>query len=103
MEALDPKKLEAMADAMKNNPDPAAAAKMTALLNRIVPGASQLAAEAKSNYKLVIPDRKWCTVGTGPGLLVRRDINQSITAAPGMGAVQTITEKTTITIGRPRP
>jgi hypothetical protein len=93
-----------MTDAMKNNPDPAAAAaQMKALLNQILPGASQLAAEASNNYKLAIPDNKWCTVGTGAAFLARCDINQTITAAPGMGSVQTITEKTTITIGRPAP
>lgn len=100
--AMDPKKLQAMAEAMKNNPDPAAAAaQMTAFMNQLVPGASQLAAEAKNNYKLAIPDNKWCTVGTGAAFLARCEINQTISAAPSMGSVQTITEKTTITIGKP--
>ena len=104
MMAMDPKKLQAMADAMKNNPDPAAAAaQMKAFLNQVVPGASQLAAEAKNNYKLAIPDNKWCTVGIGAGSLARCEINQTITAAPGLGAVQTITEKTVITIGPRSP
>jgi len=102
--AMDPKKLQAMADAMKNNPDPAAAAaQLKSFLNQMVPGASQLAAEARNNYKLAMPDRKWCTVGTATGLLAQCDISQTITTALGLGAVQTITEKTTITIGRPRP
>ena len=101
---MDPKALQAMADSMKNNPDPAAAAaQMTAMINKMLPGASQLAAEAKNNYKLAIPDNKWCTVGTGAAFLARCEINQTITAAPTMGAVQTITEKTIITIGRQSP
>jgi hypothetical protein len=97
MAALDPKKLQAMTDAMKNNADPAAAAaQMKALLNQIVPGASQLAAEAQNNYKLAIPDHKWCKLATGPAFLARCDISQTIQTAG-----QTITEKTTITIGKP--
>lgn len=102
--AMDPKKLQAMADAMKNNPDPAAAAaQMTAMINQMMPGASQLAAEARNNYKLAIPDNKWCTVGTGAAYFARCDINQTVTVPAGAGPPQTITEKTTIVIGRASP
>jgi hypothetical protein len=65
----------------------------------MMPGASQLAAEARNNYKLAIPDQKWCTLGTGAAYFARCQINQTVTV-PSMGSSQTITEKTTITIRR---
>jgi hypothetical protein len=103
VKAMDPKKLQAMADAMKNNPDPAAAAaQMKAFLNQVLPGASQLAAEAKNNFTFVIPDNSGCTIGTGTAFLARCDFDRTITVPAGAGPSQTITEKTTITIGRPK-
>jgi hypothetical protein len=101
---MGPKKLQAMADAMKNNPDPAAAAaQMTAFLNQVLPGASQLAAEAKNNFSFAIPNNSGCTIGTGTAFLARCDFDRTITVPAGAGPSQTITEKTTITIGRAQP
>ena len=102
--AMDPKALQAMADAMKSNPDPAAAAaQMTALINTMMPGASQLAAEAKNNFTFAIPDNSGCILGTGTAFLARCDFDRTIKVPAGAGPPQTITEKTTITIGRPSP
>jgi hypothetical protein len=104
MKSMDPKALQAMADAMKNNPDPAAAAaQMTALINKMIPGASQLVAEAKNNYTFAIPNNAGCSLGTGAAFLARCDFDRTITVPAGAGPSQTITEKTTITIGRPKP
>jgi hypothetical protein len=104
LKGMDPKKLQAMADAMKNNPDPAAAAaQMTAFLNQVLPGASQLAAEAKNNFSFAIPNNSGCTIGTGTAFLARCDFDRTITVPAGAGPSQTITEKTTITIGRAQP
>jgi hypothetical protein len=98
MLAMDPKALQAMTDAMKNSSSPAAAAaQMTALINQMMPGASQVAAAARDNYKLAIPGTAGCTTGTGAAFLARCDISQKITVR-GLG--QTITEQTTITIAR---
>ena len=102
--ALDPKKLQALTDAMKNNPDPAAAAaQLTVLLNQIVPGASALAAEARSNFTFAIPNQSGCSLGTGTGFLARCDFDRTIKVPAGAEPAHTITEKTTITIGRPSP
>lgn len=99
---IDPKALEAMAEAMKTNPNPAAAAaQMTALINQMMPGASQLAAEARNNYTFAIPDRSGCSLGTGTAFLARCDFDRTITVPAGAGPPQTITEKTTITFGQP--
>jgi hypothetical protein len=104
LKTMDPKQLQAMADAMKNNPDPAAAAaQMKAFLNQTLPGASQLAAEAKNNFTFAIPDNSGCTIGTGTAFLARCDFDRTITVPAGAGPSQTITEKTTITIGKPSP
>jgi hypothetical protein len=101
---MDPKAIMAMANAMKNNPDPAAAAaQMTALINKMMPGASQLAAEARNNYTFAIPDNSGCSLGTGTAFLAQCDFNRTITVPAGAGPPQTITESTTITIGRPSP
>ena len=104
MKSMDPKALQAMADAMKNNPSPAAAAaQMTAMLNQILPGASQLAAEAKNNFSFAIPGNSGCSLGTGTAFLARCDFDRTIAVPAGAGPSQTITEKTTITIGRSKP
>jgi hypothetical protein len=104
LKTMDPKKLQAMTDAMKNNPDPAAAAaQMKAFLNQMLPGASQLAAEAKNNFSFAIPDNSGCSLGTGTAFLARCDFDRTITVPAGAGPSQTITEKTTITIGRAKP
>ena len=104
LKGMDPKKLQAMADAMRNNPDPAAAAaQMKAFLNQMLPGASQLAAETKNNFSFAIPNNSGCTIGTGTPFLARCDFDQTITIPAGAGPSQTITEKTTITFGRQHP
>ena len=106
---MDPAKLKAMAEAMKRLPPAEAAKQMKQLMNQMVPGASQMVAAAKNNFKFAIPDGKGCTVGTGRPFLAQCDISRTVTvAAPrtmavagGQAAAQTITEKTTITIGKP--
>ena len=104
LKGMDPKKLQAMTDAMKNNPDPAAAAaQLKAFLNQMLPGVSQLAAEAKNNFSFAIPDNSGCSLGTGTAFLARCDFARTITVPAGAGPSQTITEKTTITIGRAKP
>jgi hypothetical protein len=104
LKAMDPKAIQAMAEAMKNNPDPAAAAaQMKALMNQLVPGASQIAGAAKSNFSFAIPDNSGCSLGTGTAFLARCDFDRTITVPAGAGPSQTITEQTTITIGRPKP
>ncbi len=104
LKTMDPKKLQAMTDAMKNNPDPAAAAaQIKAFLNQMLPGASQLAAEAKNNFSFAIPDNSGCSLGTGTAFLARCDFDRTITVPAGAAPSQTITEKTTITIGRSKP
>jgi hypothetical protein len=104
LKAMDPKKLQAMTDAMKNNPDPAAsAAQLKVFLNQMLPGASQLAAEAKNNFSFAIPDNSGCSLGTGTAFLARCDFDRTLTVPAGAGPSQTITEKTTITIGRAKP
>ncbi|MDQ3224861.1 MAG: hypothetical protein M3Q75_15520, partial [Gemmatimonadota bacterium] len=100
LQAMDPKALAAMAEAMKNNPSPA---QMKELMNRMVPNASQAAAAMKNNYRFALPDDKWCKLGTGTAFLAQCDISQTVTVPGTMGAGQTITETTTITIGRPQP
>lgn len=57
----------------------------------MVPNASQAAAAMKNNYRFALPDDKWCKLGTGSAFLAQCDISQ------------TVTETTTITIGRPPP
>lgn len=99
--SMDLKALEAMAEAMKTNPTPAAMADLAKLMNQVVPGADKMAADARNNFKFAIPDNKWCKLGTGSGFLAQCDINQTITVPDNKGSTQTITEKTTITIGRP--
>jgi hypothetical protein len=99
LQAMDPKVLAAAAQAMKNNPDPAAAAaQMKQLINQMMPGASQMAAAARNNFRLGIPDTKGCKAGTGTAFLAECDFNQTVKTPS-----QTITEATTITISRPRP
>ncbi len=104
LKAMDPERLKAMVEAMKNNPSPAAAAaQMKALMNQMVPGASQMAAAAKNNFRFAIPDNKWCKLGIGTAFLAQCDISQMLTVSDNKGSTQTITERTTITIGKPRP
>ena len=104
IKAMDPKALQAMADAMKNTSSPAAAAaQMKALINQMMPGASQAAAAARNNFKLVIPGTAGCAAGTGASFLARCTISRKMTV---QGSGQTITEQTTITIARrpaPKP
>jgi hypothetical protein len=78
-------------------------ADLAKLMNQVVPGADKMAAEARNNFKFAIPDNKWCKLGTGSGFFAQCDINQTITVPDNKGSTQTITEKTTITIGRPSP
>ena len=101
----DPKALEAMAEAMKNNPTPAGMAQIGALMNQVVPGADKMAAEAANNFKFVIPDdpktkTAWCKLQPGTAFLASCSISQKITVSDNKGSTQTITETTNISIGR---
>jgi hypothetical protein len=103
--SLDPKALEAMAEAMKNNPTPAGMAQIGALMNQVVPGADKMAAEAANNFKFAIPDdpktkTAWCKLQPGTAYLATCSISQTITVPDNKGSTQTITETTNISIGR---
>lgn len=106
--SMDPKALDAMAEAMKNNPSPAdAGAQMKALMNQMVPGASEMAAAARNNFRFAIPDNKSCKLTPGTEFVARCDFDRTVKVSdpraalmPGGAPSQTITEKTTITFGK---
>jgi hypothetical protein len=100
---MDPKALEAMAEAMKNNPTPAGMAGIGNLMRQLVPNADAVVDAARTNFRFAIPDPPRCRLGDGTAYVAQCDIGQTITVPDNKGATQTITEKTTITIGRPRP
>jgi hypothetical protein len=99
--SMDPKALEAMAEKMKSNPTPAGMADLGKLMNQVLPGADQMAAAARENFRFKIPDAARCRLQPGTASLASCTINQTITVPDNKGATQRITEKTTITIGRP--
>ena len=102
--SMDPKALEAMAEKMKANQTPAGMADLGKLMNQVLPGADKMAAEASRNFKFAIPatDANGCKLETGTAFLARCEISRTITVPDNKGSTQTITEKTTITIGRPK-
>jgi hypothetical protein len=101
--AMDPAKLEAMRETMQKNPN-ASMAQLGTLMNGLVPNAGPLLAAAQNNFKFAIPDNKWCKLETGTAFLARCEISQTLSnVSDNKGATQTITEKTTITLGRPKP
>lgn len=101
--SMKPEELEAMAEKMKNNPTPAGMAELGKLMNQVVPGADKMVQAARTNFRFAIPDNASCKVGTGTAYLAQCDISQTVTLPDNKGSTQTITEKTTITIGRPKP
>ncbi len=101
--ALDPKKLAAMAEQMKNNQTPAGMADLGKLMNQVLPNANQMVEAARTNFRFAIPDAKWCKLETGTAFLAQCVISQKLTVPNNKGSTQTITETTTITIGRPKP
>jgi len=101
--SMDPRAIEAMAEGLKSNPTPANAGQLANLMNQLVPSAGQLATAAQDNFKFAIPDNNWCKVGAGTALLGRCEISRTLGPVPdNKGSTQTITETTTITIGRPK-
>lgn len=103
LQALDPKALQAMAEAAMANPTPANLADIGKLMRQLVPNADAMVDAARTNFRFAIPDAPRCTLGDGTTFVARCEIGQTITVSDNKGSTQTITEKTTITIGRPKP
>lgn len=108
MKSMDPKALQAMAEAMKSQPPEQAAAQLKALMNQMVPGASKMAAAVKNNYRFAIPGNG-CKLTPNTEFIARCDFDRTVTVADprmmtaaggGAASNQTITEKTTITFGK---
>jgi hypothetical protein len=101
--SMKPEELAAMAEKMKNNQTPAGMADLGKLMNQVVPNANQMMEAARTNFQFAIPDTKWCKLGTGSDFLAQCVISQELKLPDNKGSTQTITETTTITIGRPKP
>jgi hypothetical protein len=99
---FDPKALAAMVEAMKGKPPAEAAAEMMQLMNQLVPGASQMAATARNNFRFTIPDGKSCSLATGTDFLAYCRFTRTISIPDIRGGMQSITESTTISIGKPK-
>lgn len=103
LQALNPKDLQAMAEAMKANPTPASMAEIGKLMRQVVPNADAMVEAARTNLMFAIPEAPRCSLTPGTAYIARCDIDQTVTVPDNKGSTQTITEKTTITIGRPSP
>ena len=102
LQSMDLKALEAMAEGMKSNPTPAGMAGLGKLMNQLVPGADKMAEAARRNFKFPIPDAR-CKLQPGTPYLATCSITQTVTVSDNKGATQTITETTSISIGRVKP
>ena len=103
LQAMDVKALQAMGEAMQANPTPAGMADIGKLMRQLVPNADAMVEAARTNFRFALPDAPRCVLGDGTTYVARCDVGQTITLPDNKGSTQTITEKTTITIGRPKP
>ncbi len=98
--AMDPGKIQAMAEKMKANPTDMT--DLMKLMKQVVPNADQLLEAARNNFMFKAPGR-WCV--TDPVLVARCTISDTVKFADrtGYGTLKTIIESTVITIEKVPP
>ena len=98
--AMDPARIQAMAEKMKANPTDMT--DLMKLMKQVVPNADQLLEAARNNFMFKAPGR-WCV--TNPVLVARCTVSDTVkfTDRTGYGTLKTIIESTVITIEKVSP
>ena len=95
---MDMTRLQAMAEKMKSaSPNAATGAQMAEMMKMVVPNGQAMMEAARSNFMLTMPN-EWCK--PDGEYLMRCTINRTVTVPSPLGGTQTISENTTIKIGR---